>query len=68
MGDKWPEKWPVWVRTKYVTGGWWTWNLDFLGEIELDTVPARNSLQIVVFNGNGPPPDDWKPEEEKENG
>jgi hypothetical protein len=63
-GEPWPENWPVWVRAKYITGGYSPWELDFLKEIELYTTQARGTIQVIVFNGNKPPPEDWMPDEE----
>jgi hypothetical protein len=70
-GKPWPDNWAVYERKNIFIGGekdgeWRTNSLsgargDFwVKEVEPDIV-----IDIVCATEAGPPPDDWKPEEEK---
>jgi hypothetical protein len=56
-GKKWPEDWPVWSIT---TDGLLT--ISTMGEEEIRKTWGTHIY--VIATEAGPPPDDWRPEEE----
>jgi hypothetical protein len=60
-GKAWPEDWAVYARAKYVESGWSRWGTLPYSESKL----TMYKTQIVCATEAGPPPDDWRPEEER---
>jgi hypothetical protein len=80
-GEKWPDDWAVywryseifaykakeWIPGKELVPVYYAWDLEFYGPLKekYSSEIYDDRIDIVCATEAGPPPDDWKPEEDE---
>jgi hypothetical protein len=62
-GEKWPDDWPVWAKSKRKEVG--LGGLFWILFREHRMIKDTPGVYVICDDCGGPPPDDWKPEEGK---